>query len=277
MARPATPLALVVALGLALATCAAARCSGTKAYAFTVDMNWNTDEDPDMPPNAEITKVVAVAHKRDSAPWEEGGHASDALAELVHKGSADAFENLLSDQKDEGLVSDYEFAGKDRNGPTSSVRFELTLDGDKNATFVTVLAGLQPSPGWFIARARFPLCDGLEEEYLETNDVEPELLGYDSGVSEGDSYNDAFKMKESKTDIASLRNGVKYGTLITRRESGAKGSARNSKIIGIALGAGLFLVAAVVAAVLLLRRRKSASTGLMPSDVMEEGEGDVDW
>lgn len=277
VARPVALLGMVLALGLALATCATAQCSGTKAYAFTVDMDWSAGVDSDIPPDAEITKVVAVAHERDSAPWEEGGHASDALAELVRDGSVDAFEKLLEEQKEKGLVSDYELAGKDRNGPESSVRFELTLDADKDATFVTVLAGLRPSPGWFIARAKFPLCDGVEGEFLETNDEEPDLLGYDSGLSVGDSYTDAFKMKDAKTDIASVRNGVKYGTLVTHRENGAKGSARTRMIVGGALGAGLLLAVVVVAAVLLQRRRKSASAAFIPSDVMEEGREEIDW
>lgn len=281
VARPPELLALGLALGLALATCAAAQCTGTKAYAFTVDMKWTADVDTRFPSNAEITKVVAVAHAKDHAPWDEGGLASDGLVGLVRDGSVDAFEKLLKGHKEEGHVSDYEFAGKDRNSPDSTLEFELTLDGDKNATFVTVLAGIRPSPGWFVGRGKFPLCDGVKREFLETNDQDPELFGYNSGLSEGDVYTDAFKLKEKKTDIASMRAGFAYGSMQTKREKSAKGENGSSQarlFIGGAIGAGVLLVAVCVAAVLLLRwRSKRAATMLVPADVVEEGGGEVDW
>jgi hypothetical protein len=290
-ARAALRAAAVLAL-LAWAPAASAQfCEGKQSYSFTFSMDWTDAVDAARPPNAAITHVLAVAHSREYSLWEEGGQTSPAVAELLRDRKTAKFEAVVGAKQKEKVVADYAVAGTSLNRAVGDVKFELTLDGAINGTHVSVLAGLVPSPGWFVARLSFPLCDEKRAKFLPENTEDMSLIGYNSGLSRGTQYTDAFDAyTEAERKPIFLLKEVsvgKFGVLQMQQEAGSSGGGSSgsggggggSGRMGWAIGGGVAgaLALAAVCIFCVLRRRKGGPAALVPDRDTGVEDGDVDW
>lgn len=257
-------------------------------------MKWTATVDPLIPENAAYSRVLAVAHVEEEPVFQEGERISAAMREFVKEGKTALFKEKLDKAKSDGKVSDWTLKGKEKNGPTDTVDLELTLDGEKNATWVTLFARLEPSPGWFVGSVAFPLCDEKKRVFLASNADHGKLLGYNSGLSTGDAYTDPYSEhplgEQQSVSIIKSSKVAQYGNLDISPEGKIRAAPSTSSSTdggGFRVGSwysilGLCLIALIAVGVALfalqkMRKKSSSPLGAMEQGAAGEGEADIDW
>lgn len=240
-------------------------------------MQWNPSVDPVIPADAAYSRVIAIAHSSKYFLFEETAKASDAVGGVAVSGETATFERDAKRLVDEKLASDYAVTGRSKNRPTDDVKFSLKLDGDINATFVSVLARLDPSPAWFVGARAFPLCDYKNGVFMAEN--EQDLIGYNSGLEKGTSYTSSRDKydKEDRKDIFIIKevNVRRYGSLKMEKGSGGGSGIKFWQAILIAL-AVLLLFGFVFFCV--FRRYRKHTPVPLPNDGPEDQfEGEENW
>lgn len=273
--RCATLKAALICMSVWFACSFAKPCVGSRTYDLKVDLQWTRSADVMRPDSASFSRVVAVAHSQDYMLFEEGAIATDALGGIARSGIFTQFEVTVKQAKKANDVSDYDIVGRTHNSPITSLDLSLELDGDKNATYVSIAARIDPSPAWFVGVQDLQLCNEDTGRFLD--DVDDNIVGYTSGLERGTSYlsgRDELK-KDDRLPVAkltdvSIRN---FGTLSTHT---ASTSATIPFWAYIIAGAFVLLLGGVVGLCafrrVVVKRRRLRRQAVLPSDERESRE-----
>lgn len=173
---PRLPLLFLSTLWLAC--CVRAACRGRQSYVLSVQMNYTRNIDPTLPEKARIPLLVAVVHKPSFVLFKIGDELTDEVAEVAKQFRFDQLVTRLQRLRDSGSVSSFSFV---EGIPIDDVtRMEVTAEDD--ASLVSIMAPLVPSPAWFIGIQSQNLCDG--EVFVPEADG-LELVNFNSGLLKG--------------------------------------------------------------------------------------------
>lgn len=305
MISHSTTIAIVALfIALSLQPAASKACEGEKLYHFRVFNQWTEKrEGGELPRTAKFSHMLGVAHTASYTLWAEGKKASPAVSKLLQlKGISAIFRD-----KETGR-GDHQIIGGAFEAIDSLLEFNLTLDASKSETWVSVVGGIYPSPGWMYGREKFNLCDEKKGKWLKEKDDGANgwrLYGYNSGLSAGGGYDDEPVLKETPGVIkplanrhfayAEMRMAQKAKDLGKATDDGDKaregqtiegsgGGAKRGLLIGGSVAGSLALLLVILAGLLFLwnRNKKSAAEfsshlGGPNQDLNQAEGGDVQW
>lgn len=200
---PATIAIVALSITMSLQPAASKACEGEKPYHFRVFNQWTEKrEGGELPRTAKFSHMLGVAHTASYTLWAEGKKASPAVVDLLRlNGASTIF------RKEETGRGDHKIIGGALEAIDSVLYFNLSLSATKGETWVSIVGGIQPSPGWMYGREKFNLCDEKKGKWLKEKDDGANgwrLYGYNSGLSAGDAYADEFVLKEMPDVIKPL-------------------------------------------------------------------------
>lgn len=237
-----------------------AACRGRQSYVLSVQMSFTRQNLATVSEKARIPLIVAVTHSASFTLFRKGDYLTDEVAEIAGQNRRDRLVARLDSLKDSGSVSSYSVS---EDIPIDDVT-QLEVTAEDDASLVSIMAPLSPSPAWFVGLASHPLC--VKDEFI------PEEGGivfknYDSGLQQGESLAaDVEPFPEGETN-AVAQAGTLDDTIFARLslEQGTLGVDWWKIFLGV-------LVAVAVAIVLIVfvlprcRRRKPADIPLTAPD-----------
>lgn len=157
-----------------------ATCRGRQSYVLSVQVNFTRNILPSIPEKARIPLIVAVVHKESYILFKTGNEVTDEVAEVAKQGRADLLVARLKRFRDSGSVSSFSVV---EDIPIDAVtRMEVTAEDD--ASLVSIIAPLSPSPAWFFGVDSHDLCRSEEFVSEEGGIV---LSNFNSGLQKGTS------------------------------------------------------------------------------------------
>lgn len=237
-----------------------ADCPGRQPYILSLSLNFTRSTDPTLPAKRSIPILVAVVHRPNFVLFRRTEKVDDEVAEVALRGSAHQLQDRLDRLKDSDDVSSYVIEENlDVDGTT---RFELTADN--NATKVSFMAPLVPSPAWFIGIDSYDLCSG---DLFVTSKSAIGIENYDSGLTDGRSWNAEFKPYErgERLPVGGLANldDIRFAKLDL--EQGTLGVDWWKIFLGVVAGLAVIIVVALFV-LPRLRSRKSSDIPLTSPD-----------
>jgi len=142
--------------------------------------------------------LLCAAHRNKFALWRENSYIREELKDVINVQNFTAIRAVLDDDmRFKGSV--YAYATSIYQSPGRQTKYvespgvdsvDITVDGTKNASFVTCFASLNPSPDWFVGFSLFDTCKRNETtgrfSYIDRTDnqtLRPWDAGYD--IEEG--------------------------------------------------------------------------------------------
>lgn len=158
-------------------------CTGKQSYVVTLSMSFTQNKDPSIPPpeDASVPILVGVSHTSDYFLFRNTRVVDDAAAEVARTRRSDKIAEKLDDLKKEGSVRSY-FILEDV--PIDDIsQLEVTVEGE--ATRVSIMAPLTPSPAWFVGVDSYNVC---KDNALVLEDRQIVVKTYKSGLETGESW-----------------------------------------------------------------------------------------
>jgi Spondin_N/Hint module len=247
VARTTLALLLVILLG----SPAAAKCVGSKIYYLTFQFNWTPATDAAYPAAATpgFSDIVCATHDASYSVWASSALASSPVVAVAERGDSAPLRAALRRARKVGGVLDVATApgpvvspaplapGEDpvvaappapSIAPTDLVKMSLAVNGTSGHTLVSCIAGIHPSPDFFVGLASLDLCRP-NGEFNETQTLL--LRAWDAGTDSGVDYTSQNEPVPASPGPGAIRALLgysdNYGTvLLTDRASGgASGSS----------------------------------------------------
>lgn len=192
-----------------------------------------------------------MAHRPSFILFRKAERVDDNVAEVALHRTADTLVAHLNREKEAGKVSDYAIERElDVEGVT---RFDILVND--NATRISFIAPLVPSPGWFVGLDSFDLCRG---DALIPEQFNVEVPNFNSGLTDGRSWTAEFQPfeKGARRPVWDLVNvdDVQLATL--GLEQGSLGTDWWKILLGVLVGVAVIVVFAVFVLPRLRRRKR---------------------
>lgn len=177
--RISTPILLVVLFCISFRADGA--CQGRQSYVLSIQTSFTPSTLPTVPEKARIPLVIAVAHSSSFNLFIKGDKLTDEVAEVAEKGRAELLITRLNALKETGAVSSFSI---EEGVPIDEVtKLELTVEDE--ASLVSIIAPLSPSPAWFAGLAGLDLCN--EGKFIPARG-DQELVNYNAGLQRGVAF-----------------------------------------------------------------------------------------
>ncbi|CDF34530.1 unnamed protein product [Chondrus crispus] len=155
-------------------------CQGRQSYVLSIQTSFTRSTLPTVPDKARIPLVIAVAHSSSFNLFLKGDKLTDEVAEVAEKGRAELLATRLNALKESGVVSSFSV---EEGVPIDEVtKLELTVEDE--ASLVSIIAPLSPSPAWFAGLSGHDLCN--EGEFIPADSLE--LVNYNAGLQRGTAF-----------------------------------------------------------------------------------------
>lgn len=163
------------------------------SYRVTIVLDWTSSTHPTtVPPNAHISPTVVASHGQIGDLFVRGALASNGIEQMAETGNTSA---LRSELAGDSTVTDVQVGSRIDDAGQQS--FTLTLTQD--ASMVSLVTMLAPSPDWFVGiRDESLFVDGVWVE-----NASMDLSNYDAGTDSGPSWQSA----NSDTNPAQVISG----------------------------------------------------------------------
>ena len=188
-------------------------------YLVTFNTQWTEQSHPlDYPGanSAHFSPLIGNTHSIAGQIWKAAGIASDGIERMAETGSTSILSSEINNEINKGgTESRVNGSGA---GSTSSVSIEITVSNSHPLfSLVTMIA---PSPDWFVGVHDLD----LRENGLWRKDFTVDLLPYDAGTQDGDSFENAGANTNPREPISQIvgspfPNGIPLGTLVFERLS----------------------------------------------------------
>ena len=163
----------------------------TAIYTFTLpEVRISPRVPGTLPEGVDYASAIAlVAHPRDAAPFAPDRPASDGLKTLAEQGTSDALIAEVPSESAEVIAGSLAELLRIFLSPDPSIEINL------ERPCLTYAQRIAPSPDWFIGFAN--VC-ATDEEGNWRGEISADLVAYDAGTAEGDSFED--KAEGADTD-----------------------------------------------------------------------------
>ncbi len=140
---------------------AAGACVGIQTYKLTITMNWTKENDQLLPKNPTVPAVFAVAHTADFKLFEEGKKLDNKTVDFVRNKKPAALKEKLEAEmkKRKKTVVQFVQTTADQEG---KIALNVEVDGGLNATRVSLIGLLFPSPDFFFGASGIEMCNGTQ-------------------------------------------------------------------------------------------------------------------
>lgn len=245
-----------------------AQCKGEQSYRVTLKMNWEKSNDRNFPRGAGFPYVVAVGHNSKYTLFEKGKPLANPVAKFVKSGDFKDLEDDLNKFKKDNDVSFFDTAKG--AGPESTVELTVVLDSETNATDISIMALIGPSPDWFVGLQGSDLCKAASKEFTELPLAD--LSAYDGGLDNGTEYKNApvveLRTPENVGDLTATNITGSYGQY--RIEKGSAGGSISAWKVLLIIGC--LAIIALAAFLCLYRRCCKRRTLDVPVPLQDEAQ-----
>ncbi len=141
-----------------------ARCKGTQAYRIVTHYKWKPADYEKAEPGLGFTPLICAGHSHKYSMWREDALLRDELYPVIKDLNLTRIEQSLFAHVNEknGTVSSYNRSGiapiMESPGGLDVV-YNITLDGDMNATLISCFTAFVPSPDWFTGFRERDMCE----------------------------------------------------------------------------------------------------------------------
>ena len=180
-------------------------------YTVTFQGEWSSTSHPNSFPNGDhFSTLVGLTHPANTSIAQEGSLASAGIKSMAELGSTSPLTSEMNAKvsNNRGVV----LMGNG-NIPTgvSSENIDFTIY--KDATHVSLVTMVAPSPDWFVGTLNTNLY--YEGKFIETLTVDAVL--YDAGTDDGISFNSANSPTNPQANITKLvASPLGNGTSVVR-------------------------------------------------------------
>lgn len=187
-------------------------------YQVELQLDWTKETHPkDYPKGGYFTKFIGVTHTKKGGLWKNGGATSKGLLDVIKEGKLGEVKKEMKKQREKDRVNDiFEMEDVTRFPRVIGTKFKTSRD----RPYVTLAAGIIPSPDWFIGVSSVRLLD--KDIWLKEKEVI--IYAYDAGTHEGTTYKSKTKKSKNISKIMRIemepfiveRNIVPVGKAIFR-------------------------------------------------------------
>jgi hypothetical protein len=151
-------------------------------YRVTFEATWSAASHPtDFPPNPHFSPLIGALHAAGTRLWREGGTASDGVEAMAERGQVSPLDQEIGSLIAAGAARTLlQGSGINPSPGSTSIEIEATLD----ASFITLVSMVAPSPDWFVGVSALPLV--VAGDWRPSFSVD--LLPWDAGTDAGASY-----------------------------------------------------------------------------------------
>lgn len=194
---------LLTLFALTLIAFVNAACKGSQSYVLSVRTSFTPATTAIVPQKASIPVLIAVAHKKGYSLYEEGSHLRDSVAEVVRTAGTNVLEIELRKHIANNSVSSFSIISFPN--PNAISKMEVRVRED--ASYISLIAPLSPSPDWFIGPGEpVNLCSN--GEFIEKRDAVL-FKNWDSGLDKGNSFNaDPDPYDDDETNPVGLESSI---------------------------------------------------------------------
>lgn len=253
-------------------------CGGSKPYVLSVKFSFVSAVDariPD-PDQTRIPILVAVAHSPKFILFREAQQLNDTVAEVVSAGTGRTLKEELEIAVESEIVRSYAFAGQGAGestiSPDGTIRLQLTVRDE--ASRISVVGQLSPSPAWFVGIDSYDLCRQVEEGRSSVQWVSDTgqvvFTNFDGGLDKGRTFDADPDPYEDESIPVSQVDGLRGKEIATM--SLVQGTLNSRRWWHIALGVLLSICVLVFFLFFVfprLRRRLSARKENIPLSAEE--------
>lgn len=213
------------------------RCDGTKEYEIRMEYSWKPSipADPDKN-NPGFSPMICAAHRPEYSLWKQGVLASPAIKSLFATRKLDALIAELKSNMNTNPKRVFSFSNSSEAHISSpgTDRVVLEVSGDRpNATLISCIAVLVPSPDWFVGLSAEETCTKANQTNPSTNTtvsgfsfieqkVVP-LAAWDAGLDDLDQFVGEPKpvVPPGKDINIRLGHGESFGRAVVQAPSAA--------------------------------------------------------
>lgn len=191
-------------------------CTGNLAVTIAGKYTWQSSNDTAYPSGAHFSPMVC-AFSTTSGVFVSGKAASQGLKLLAETGDASQLQKELADAKISYKTSNMTASG------TADIKLTLVLS--PNATYLSCVSMIAPSPDWIVGIPSMDICDPSTGTYKTM--AQYSLTPYDAGTDSGKNYTAANQVTSPTGVVASATDGViaQYGYIhVTTNATGTTSS-----------------------------------------------------
>jgi hypothetical protein len=170
------------------------------AYKMQVSMNW-TSPQFSVPPNAHVTSLIGMVHRKDTFLWKENFQATPGLEDVAEVGNTTKMNSEI-----DAVISSMKANGKFQlPSPSLTGITETTLQLSTVFSSVSFASMLAPSPDWFLGISNISLIK--DNRWVDSLMIQVKV--YDAGTEDGDvfSYNNLSSSPQQPIKILTAANG----------------------------------------------------------------------
>jgi hypothetical protein len=154
----------------------------TADYLLTFESSWSNATHPtNFPQNPHFSGLVGAVHNQNVEFWREGENASIGIKEVAEWGRKDS----LISEVEQAIQATQALSVLSGSGLSTSPSSRIiSIQVNRNYSYVTVVSMLAPSPDWFVGVSSLNMFrDG---EWIDNISIE--LFAYDAGTDSGENY-----------------------------------------------------------------------------------------
>lgn len=173
--------------------------TGDVTYQVTFKTTWSVETHPDgFPSNPHFSGLIGATHNMQTNFWGDGQIAANGIKSMAETGSKTALTVEINQLIDQGNVDKIISVGGIGTSPDQIKITALPVSSD--FPYITLVSMLAPSPDWFVGVASLPLMEN--GNWIENKTID--LLVYDAGTDDGETYSAADANTDPKQPISQL-------------------------------------------------------------------------
>ena len=151
---------------------------GQAVYRVDFDATWSESTHPGNYPNgAHFSPLIGATHDSSTVFWEPNGIATPGIELMAETGGT----SIFRDEINAAAGTDQLLQG---SGPDSPGSASIEFDANANASLLTLVTMIAPSPDWFVGVSGFDLRPN--GTWIDSASID--LFAYDAGTDSGPGF-----------------------------------------------------------------------------------------